>query len=204
MREVRPLHSQSSKFDVPSNNVNFPTTIDSLYHFHHDKRPYGFTNKDDYEAFRKKASFKMNAGKAYDTLRRDLPLVFATSSSGMELDFSIFADNVAVVDGSKYVYGGRDRRIEMTKSIYIAAVKSLRFAAGFSSTIPSLNIKKIEYVEDSKTIQCCVNIVLPDALKFHGDVSICTIIYLSFINLISLCLPILIIILVYMGRNVLF
>lgn len=111
---------------------------------------------DDYDS-RKKQNFNLNVGKALEVLRRELPMVFAVSN----LDFSIFSNSITVNDGKN--------SIGMTKSLYTAAVKSLRMASAISSMYPSMNVKKIEYLEDSRTIQCLVDVVLPDSVRVDGQ-----------------------------------
>ena len=111
---------------------------------------------DDYDK-RKKQDFNLNVGKALEVLRRELPMVFAVSN----LDFSIFSNSITVNDGKN--------SIGMTKSLYTAAVKSLRMASAISSMYPSMNVKKIEYLEDSRTIQCLVDVVLPDSVRVDGQ-----------------------------------
>ena len=111
---------------------------------------------DDYD-LKKKRDFNLNVGKALEVIRRELPMVFAVSN----LDFSIFSNSITVNDGKN--------SIGMTKSLYTAAVKSLRMASAISSMYPSMNVKKIEYLEDSRTIQCLVEVVLPDSVRVDGQ-----------------------------------
>jgi hypothetical protein len=111
---------------------------------------------DDYDT-KKKQNFNLNVGKALEVLRRELPMVFAVSN----LDFSVFSNSITVNDGKN--------SIGMTKSLYTAAVKSLRMASAISSMYPSMNVKKIEYLEDSRTIQCLVDVVLPDSVRVDGQ-----------------------------------
>jgi len=114
---------------------------------------------------KKKVAFNMNVGKALDTLRRELPMVFVTSRG--DLDFSIFANQITLIDGSQHI--GHGKKIELSKSLYIAAVKSFRMAAAFSSIYPSVNVRKIEYDEASQAIKCLVNVILPDSVKVDGQ-----------------------------------
>lgn len=102
--------------------------------------------------------FYLNLGKAMDSLRRELPMVFYVSN----LDFSIFANQVTVVDSC-------NRKMLVQKTLYAAAVKSLKMASVFSSTAPSMNVRKIEYIEECRTIQCLVDIVLPDTVRLDGQ-----------------------------------
>jgi len=101
--------------------------------------------------------YNANVGKALETLRRELPMVFYTAS----LDFSIFAPQVTVVDN-------RQNKMTLKKSIYSAAIKSMRMASALSSVYPSMNVKKIEYLEECRTIQCLVDVVLPDSVEIEG------------------------------------
>jgi len=109
-------------------------------------------NYDDFDI--EKSQYNLNVGKSLEVIRRQLPMVFAVS----DLDFSIFAEQVQVVDENQH-------KILMPKNIYSAAVKSLRMAAAFSSMYPSMNVKKIEYISEEKTIQCLVDVVLPDSVR---------------------------------------
>jgi hypothetical protein len=116
------------------------------------------SNDNDNSINSKKANFYLNVGKALDTIRRELPMVFATSN----LDFSIFANSITVTDGNQ-------NKIAMSRSLYAAAIKSVQMASAFSSIYPSMNLKKIEYIEDCTTIQCLVDVVLPDSVRVDGS-----------------------------------
>jgi hypothetical protein len=105
-----------------------------------------------------KMEFKLNLGKAIDTLQRQLPLVFMSS----DLDFSIFAHHITVTDT-------RQNKFAMQKSLYMAGVKSLRMASSFSSIYPSMDLRKVEYIEECSAIHCLVSVVLPDAVKVDGQ-----------------------------------
>lgn len=107
---------------------------------------------------RKRQDFNLNVGRALETLRRELPMVFMVS----ELDFSIFAPQITVSDGN-------NNRLIMQRSLYSGIVKSLRLASSFSFVYPSMNVKKIEYIEDCSTIQCQVDVVLPDSVRVDGQ-----------------------------------
>ena len=120
-----------------------------------DANPAG---NDDYESMKRKRDYNLNVGKALETLRRELPMIFAASN----LDFSIFANQITVADGN-------GNKMMMQKSLYSAAVKSLRMASALSSIYPSMNVKKIEYIENVKTIQCLVDVVLPDTVRVDGQ-----------------------------------
>lgn len=112
---------------------------------------------DDYGK-RKQQNYNLNVGKALETLRRELPMVFAVSN----LDFSIFANSISVVDGN-------GNTVAVQRSFYAAGVKSLRMAAALSSMYPSMNVKKIEYLEDCRSIACLVDVVLPDSVRVDGS-----------------------------------
>ena len=113
---------------------------------------------EEYEDFRRKAEFNRNVGKAMETLRNQLPYVFSASN----LDFTIFAEQITVTDH-------RSNRAAMPKSIYVAAVKSLRVAGALSTLFPSMNVRKIEYIEENGFIQCLVDVVLPDTVRVDGQ-----------------------------------
>jgi len=104
------------------------------------------------------AEYNLNVGKALDTLRRELPICFYTSN----LDFSIFAHQITLVDGYQ-------NKMSVSKSIYCAAIRSLRVASAISSIYPSMNVRKIEYIDESRTIQCLVDVVLPDSVRIDGQ-----------------------------------
>ena len=113
---------------------------------------------DDYEERKKRQNFNANVGKALEVLRRELPMVFAVSN----LDFTIFAHSITVVDGNGH-------SMLMPLNFYMTAVKSLRVAATLSAMYPSINVRKIEYLEDCRTIQCLVDVVLPDSVRIDGQ-----------------------------------
>ena len=112
---------------------------------------------DDFDA-KQRTQFNLNVGKALEVLRRELPMVFMVS----DLDFSIFAPQITVSDGNK-------NRIVMQKQLYAGIVKSLKLASSFSFVYPSMNVKKIEYIADCTTIQCQVDVVLPDSVRVDGQ-----------------------------------
>ena len=114
---------------------------------------------DDFDKDRKML-FNLNVGRAQETLRRELPYIFAKSN----LDFSIFSNYITVSDG-------HSNKMVMPKNMYSTAVKSLNVAASFSSTYPIMNVKKIEYIEDCSSIQCLVDVVLPDMIRIEGQVT---------------------------------
>eukprot|EP01041_Mallomonas_annulata_P008413 gene8413-17334_t len=123
--------------------------------FHH-LGDYNPQPVNDFDA-KRKADFNMNVGRALEVLRRELPMVFVVS----DLDFSIFAPQITVSDGN-------GNRLVMQRNLYAAVVKSLRLASTFSFVYPSMNVKKIEYIEDCTTIQCTVDVVLPDSIRIDG------------------------------------
>lgn len=106
----------------------------------------------------KKAAYNMNVGHALETIRRELPMAFVLS----EPDFSIFANTITVGDGNQ-------NKMVMPKSLYSGAVKSIRIASTWSSIYPSMNVRSIEYSEDSSTISCLVDVVLPDSVRVDGQ-----------------------------------
>lgn len=121
-----------------------------------DRSKDGNTNLHEEDPDRRK--FILNVGKAVDTIKLQLPNIFHDSS----LDFSIFAGAICVSDTSR-------NRIVLQKSVYSAAVKSLCLAASLSSIRPSIRIRKIEYLEDYREIQCLVSVVLPDSVQVYGS-----------------------------------
>lgn len=129
-----------------------PTT--TFHSLGDDDNHSGNEYKDDY-GINKQRKFNLNVGRALEVLRRELPMVFAVSN----LDFSIFAQSITINDGKN--------SIGMTKPLYTAAVKSLRMASAISSMYPSMNVKKIDYIEESRTIQCNVDVVLPGRILYH-------------------------------------
>lgn len=129
---------------------------------YHTLGNYGSANELGDEAMNSedeqlRRDFNMKVGKSMEVLRRELPFVFFATN----LDFSIFADEVIVSDGRS--------RMAMQKSLYSTAVKSLKFATTFSATNPAMNVRKIEYVEDCSTIQCLVDVILPDSVRIEGS-----------------------------------
>jgi len=128
---------------------------------------------DDYDQ-KNRNKFYLNVGRALEVLRRELPMVFYIS----ELDFSVFANEITVAD-STY-----NNKMVMRKTIYSVAVKSLRVASSISHVCPSMNVKKIEYLEDSRTIQCLVDVVLPDTVRIDGQVITSPVSIMNFSNTI--------------------
>mmetsp|Transcript_9743 Transcript_9743/g.21665 ORF Transcript_9743/g.21665 Transcript_9743/m.21665 type:complete len:248 (-) Transcript_9743:636-1379(-) len=112
-----------------------------------------YTHEGDYS----NSEYSLNVGKALDTLRRELPMVFYTS----DLDFSIFNQQITVIDF-------RGNKVKVQKQIYTAGMKSLKMASTFSTMHPSMNVRKIEYLDASRSIQCLVDVVLPDSVRIEG------------------------------------
>jgi len=154
-------------FKLPDNyDLIVPPKIFNHMSGAHQELPFGSPVPEQDDLLRmKKAAFNMNVGKALDTLRQELPLVFITSRG--DLDFSIFANQVTLIDGNQHI--GHGKKIELSKAMYITAVKSLRMAAAFSSIYPSVNVRKIEYDEEITSIKCLVNVILPDSVKVDGQ-----------------------------------
>jgi hypothetical protein len=90
----------------------------------------------------------LNVGKALDVLIRELPLVFAVQN----LDFSILSSQITVVNENQ-------RSLVLSKEVYVTAIRGIQMASTISSTYPSVRVRKIEYIEDIKTIQCLVGIL---------------------------------------------
>lgn len=138
------------------------TYVDSIHGLHiiNNKKnsiSKSFSYTDYNEIDVKKQIFDVNVGKTLTTLQRDLPMLFNKS----DLDFSIFANNIIVIYENK-------NKFVMTKSLYCASVKSVQISSSFSSINPSIDVKKIEYIKDYKTIKCLVDILLPHSL-ISGD-----------------------------------
>lgn len=108
---------------------------------------------------RKRQEFHCNLGKAIDTLQTQLPMVFYLPN----LDFSIFGDYILISDN-------RQNKFTMSKNLYMTVIKSIQMAASFSKIYPSLNLQKIDYSKELETIQCRVQIVLPDSIRIEGQV----------------------------------
>jgi hypothetical protein len=89
----------------------------------------------------------LNVGKALDVLTNELPLVFALDN----FDFSILSSQITVVGGNK-------RALVLSKEVYVTAIRGIQMASTLSSTYPSIRLRKIEYIEDIKTIQCLVEV----------------------------------------------
>ena len=93
--------------------------------------------------------YTLNVGRALDVLVRELPLLFAVKN----IDFSILSSPIKVVNGNQ------PHSLVVSKEVYITAIRGIQMASTLSSTYPSIHLRKIEYIEDIKTIQCLVDIV---------------------------------------------
>lgn len=93
--------------------------------------------------------YTLNVGKALDVLVRELPLVFAVKN----LDFSIFSSQITVVNGNQ------PHSLVVSKTAYIGAVRAIQMASAVSSNYPFVRVRKVEYIEDIRTIQCLVDVV---------------------------------------------
>ena len=89
----------------------------------------------------------LNVGKALDVLIRELPLVFAVQN----LDFSILSSQITVINENQ-------RSLVLSKEVYVTAIRGIQMASTLSSTYPSVRLRKIEYIEDIRTIQCLVDV----------------------------------------------
>lgn len=110
---------------------------------------------DDVEEKEKRA-FHVNLGRAIDAVQRGLPLVFVS-----DIDFSVFAPVVTVMANGV--------SLQVRKSFYVAGVRSFRLAALFSAVQPSVSLRKVEYMEAFRTIQCLVDVLLPDTMPLDGS-----------------------------------
>jgi hypothetical protein len=101
----------------------------------------------------------LNVGKALDVLIRELPLVFAVQN----LDFSILSSQITVINENQ-------RSLVLSKEVYVTAIRGIQMASTISSTYPSIRVRKIEYIEDIRTIQCLVGI-LPSSNQLVSTVT---------------------------------
>jgi 4-hydroxybenzoate polyprenyltransferase len=101
--------------------------------------------------------YRLNIGNAINVLHRELPLIFVLKN----LNFDIFSSQIMVVNNEK--------KIHIPKNMYIASIKLLQTIASFSINRPEINVRKIEYIEDTKTIQCLVDVVLPNLIKSNWE-----------------------------------
>ena len=100
------------------------------------------------------SKYIVNIGNAIDVLHKELPFIFVKN-----INFNIFSSQIMVVTNKQ--------KINISKDIYIASIKSLQTIASFSRNTPKINVRKIEYIEETKTIQCLVDIVLPKIINTH-------------------------------------
>jgi len=105
------------------------------------------------------SEYILNVGKALDVLIRELPLVFAVQN----LDFSILSSQITVINENQ-------RSLVLSKEVYVTAIRGIQMASTISSTYPSVRVRKIEYIEDIKTIQCLVGI-LPSSNQLVSTVT---------------------------------
>lgn len=103
--------------------------------------------------------YTLNVGKALDVLIRELPLVFAVQN----LDFSILSSQITVINENQ-------RSLVLSKEVYVTAIRGIQMASTISSTYPSIRVRKIEYIEDIRTIQCLVGI-LPSSNQLVSTVT---------------------------------
>jgi len=62
-----------------------------------------------------------------------------------------------------------EKKLNIPKYIYISLIKSLQTFASFSINNPAINVRKIDYIEDTKTIQCLVEVVLPKIINTYEE-----------------------------------
>ena len=105
------------------------------------------------------SEYILNVGKALDVLIRELPLVFAVQN----LDFSILSSQITVINENQ-------RSLVLSKEVYVTAIRGIQMASTISSTYPSIRVRKIEYIEDIRTIQCLVGI-LPSSNQLVSTVT---------------------------------
>ena len=94
--------------------------------------------------------YTLNVGRALDVLVRELPLLFAVKN----IDFSILSSQITVVNGNQ------PHSLVVSKTAYIGAIRAIQMASTVSSNYPSIHLRKIEYIEDIKTIQCLLDVAL--------------------------------------------
>ena len=92
--------------------------------------------------------YTLNVGKALDVLTRELPILFAVKN----LDFSILSSQITVVNGNQ------PHSLVVSKTAYVGAIRAIQMASTVSSNYPSIRLRKIEYNEDIRTIQCLVDV----------------------------------------------
>jgi len=95
------------------------------------------------------SEYLLNVGTALDVLHRELPLIFVLEN----INFNIFSQQINVIN--------RKKMISMSKPMYISSIKSIQTISSLSPTRSEINVRKIEYIEDVRTIQCLVEIITP-------------------------------------------
>lgn len=91
----------------------------------------------------------LNVGTVLDVLHRELPLIFVLEN----INFNIFSQQINVINSKKM--------ISMSKPMYISSIKFIQTISSLSPMRSEINVRKIEYIEDMRTIQCLVEIITP-------------------------------------------
>ena len=125
--------------------ISFTTYLNSRRPISSNRKLSFTTNNID----NSNTEYTLNVGKALDTLVRELPLLFAVKN----IDFTILSSQITVVDENQHT-------LVVSKAVYIAAIRAIQMASIVSSNYPSIRIRKIEYTEDIRTIECLVDIAL--------------------------------------------
>jgi hypothetical protein len=123
--------------------VSFNKYLTSMRHTSIHKK-LSITSDNEYNH---NTEYILNVGKAVDVLIRELPVVFALDN----FDFTILSSQITVINGNK-------RALVLSKEMYVTAIRGIQMASTLSSTYPSIRVRKIEYIEDIKTIQCLVDV----------------------------------------------
>ena len=95
------------------------------------------------------SEYILNVGTALDVLHRELPLIFVLEN----INFNIFSQQISVINGKNM--------ITISKPLYISSIKSIQAISSLSQRRSEINVRKIEYVEDEKIIQCLLEIITP-------------------------------------------
>ena len=95
------------------------------------------------------SEYILNVGTALDVLHRELPLIFVLEN----INFNIFSQQISVINGKNM--------ITISKPLYISSIKSIQAISSLSPTRSEINVRKIEYMEDEKIIQCLLEIITP-------------------------------------------
>jgi hypothetical protein len=95
------------------------------------------------------SEYILNVGTALDVLHHELPLIFVLKN----INFNIFSEQISVINGKNM--------ISISKPLYISSIKSIQAISTLSPTRSEINVRKIEYVEDEKIIQCLLEIITP-------------------------------------------